>query len=143
MTMTSKAKASVELEVPFHDVDMLHIVWFGHYYKYMDMARTALMRLHGLDERKLERLGHGLVAVESRFRYSRPLRFGDRFRATAWFADVAETDPRIHLACEIRNLADGRRNARGRTVLVATDDEGRMLDRVPDAILERYRHAPK
>lgn len=141
--MTSKPhKVSIELEVPFHDVDVLHIVWFGNYYKYMDMARTALMRAHQLDERELERLGHGLVAVESRCRYSRPLRMGDRVRVTAWFVDVAESDPRIQIAYDITNLADGRRAARGRMALVATDGQGGLMPEVPPVILERYRHGP-
>ena len=29
----TRSVVSVELEVPFHDVDSLHIVWHGHYYK--------------------------------------------------------------------------------------------------------------
>ena len=38
----------VDLEVPFHDVDVLQIVWHGHYYKYMELGRTALLRARGL-----------------------------------------------------------------------------------------------
>ena len=26
--------ASVELEVPFHDVDMMEVAWHGHYVRY-------------------------------------------------------------------------------------------------------------
>lgn len=146
MTTTRPArtphKVSVDLEVPFHDVDSLRIVWFGNYYKYMDVARTALMRAHGLDENELDRLGHGLVAVESRCRYNRPLRMGDRFRVTAWFADVAEQDPRIHIAFELTLVESGARVARGRTVLVATDRDGNLLRDVPETILEHYRRPP-
>jgi len=42
-------EATVELTVPFHDVDVLHVVWHGHYYKYLEVARTALMKSAGLD----------------------------------------------------------------------------------------------
>ena len=37
-------ETSVEIEVPFHDVDALRIVWHGHYYKYLELARTQLLR---------------------------------------------------------------------------------------------------
>ena len=35
----------VEHEVPFHDVDMTLRVWHGHYYKYLELARTARLDL--------------------------------------------------------------------------------------------------
>ena len=38
-------ETSVELEVPLHDVDVLGIVWHGHYYKYLEAARTALLQI--------------------------------------------------------------------------------------------------
>jgi acyl-CoA thioester hydrolase len=134
--------ASIEIEVPFHDVDSLSIVWFGNYYKYMDRARTALMRAHGLDEGGLRQLGVGLVVVESRCRYSRPLRFGDRVRVTARFTDVAEQDARIHIACELTELDGGGRVARGRMALVVTDADGNLLPEVPSVIASKYRAAP-
>ena len=42
------SQVEVELEVPFHDVDMLQLVWHGHYYKYFELARTQLLRQRGL-----------------------------------------------------------------------------------------------
>ena len=27
--------------MPFHDVDALHVVWHGHYYKYLELAREV------------------------------------------------------------------------------------------------------
>lgn len=131
--------ATIDIEVPFHDVDSLSIVWFGNYYKYMDRARSALMRAHGLDERGLDRLGVGLVVVESRCRYVRPLRFGDTVRVTARFTDVAEQDPRIHIAYDLTQIGSGARVARGRTALVATDAAGRLLAEVPPSVLAKYR----
>jgi acyl-CoA thioester hydrolase len=133
--------ATIDIEIPFHDVDSLSIVWFGHYYKYMDQARTALMRAHGLDELGLEKLGVGLVVVESRCRYTQSLRFGDSVRVTARFTDVAEQDPRIHIAYDFTHAATGARVARGRTALVFTDPAGNLLAQVPPPILAKYRAA--
>jgi acyl-CoA thioester hydrolase len=36
-------QTSVDLEIPFHDVDMMQVVWHGHYAKYFEIARCALL----------------------------------------------------------------------------------------------------
>ena len=90
---------SVELEVPFHDVDSLNIVWHGHYYKYVEIARTALMRSVQLDNDQLRALGCGLVMGETQCKHTGVLRYGDRFRVDAWFKDVSQ---RLCIAYEVR-----------------------------------------
>ena len=35
--------ADVIIEVPFHDVDTMHVVWHGHYLKYFEVARCKLL----------------------------------------------------------------------------------------------------
>ena len=119
---------SVELEVPFHDVDPLHVVWHGHYYKYMEIARTHLLRAHGLDGQDMLALGYTLFVIESRCRYAFPLRYGDKFRVTAEIVDI---DNRINIAYEIFNLTQNRRSAKGKTALVTTDMEGNMFLETP------------
>jgi acyl-CoA thioester hydrolase len=123
--------SSVELEVPFHDVDPLHVVWHGHYYKYMEIARTQLMRGIGLDAEDMIGLGYALFVIESRCRYAFPLRYGDRFRVTAEIVDI---DNRINISYEIFNLTRGRRSARGKTALVTTDMQGNLLLETPEAV---------
>ena len=39
----SLASATVELEIPFHDIDLMEIAWHGHYAKYLEIARGALL----------------------------------------------------------------------------------------------------
>lgn len=45
-------QASVNLEIPFHDVDMMAVVWHGHYAKYFEIARCALLEKIGTTIRK-------------------------------------------------------------------------------------------
>lgn len=125
-------RASVELEVPFHDVDSLGIVWHGHYHKYFELARTVLMRGLNLDVGAFRHLGYGLVIVETRCRYVSPLRYGDRVRSTAWLAEVDQT---IVVAHDVHNLTAAKRAARGRSVLVPTDSQGKLLP-IPDLLRE-------
>ena len=52
-----RPRAEVELEVPFHDIDAMQIVWHGRYVKYLEQARTALMRGLGFDDLAVLRQG--------------------------------------------------------------------------------------
>ncbi len=134
-TRRSKARlheVCVELEVPFHDVDALQIVWHGHYYKYFEIARTQLLRSRGLDTGDFQRLKLGLLVIESACRYVSPLRCGDRIEVAAWFRDLKF---RIMVCFEITNLTTGARAARGHTALVTTEPDGTMHYRTPNSIL--------
>ena len=133
-TKRRSCEISVEFEIPFHDVDALQIVWHGHYYKYFEMARTALLRSCKLDGPEVSELGHGMLIIESHCRHVSPLAYGDQIRITAWLADVVH---RVHIRYEIQNLSQGRRAARGHTMLVATTRNGEMLHRTPQGILDR------
>lgn len=132
--MKKPGAISVELQVPFHDVDPLHVVWHGHYYKYLEVARTELMRAHQLDVADMIALGHRFYVIETHCRYVSPLRYGDRFVVEAWYGDV---NNRVLVSYEITNLTLRRRAARARTVLVTTDADGRLLLETPDAIRRR------
>jgi YbgC/YbaW family acyl-CoA thioester hydrolase len=127
-------EASIEFEVPFHDVDALGVVWHGHYYKYLELARTRLLRARGLDAGDLVGPRYRFVAIESACRHASPLRYGDRVRVTAWLRDV---EHRIFVAYEVTNLTTGRRAARAHTILATTDRGGNLLLRTPRAIRER------
>ncbi len=127
---------SVELEVPFHDVDALRVVWHGHYYKYLEIARTELFRSVELDVPDLLAMGHGFVVIESGCRHISPLCYGDRMRVTAFFQDITH---RLNIGYEIGNLTRDTRAARAHTVLVTTTTERGMLHRTPDEIVERIR----
>ena len=53
--MRTKGRLSheIEVDVAFHDVDAMAVVWHGHYLKYLENARWALM----------ERIGYGFEAM--------------------------------------------------------------------------------
>jgi acyl-CoA thioester hydrolase len=129
-------ETSVELEVPFHDVDALQVVWHGHYFKYFEHARTALLRSRGLDAGDLIGRRYGLVVIESRCRHTAPLRYGDRFRVSAWFRDFSR---RLMIHYEVVDVARGRRAARGLTALATLNAAGELLLETPEEIVSRIR----
>jgi acyl-CoA thioester hydrolase len=110
--------ADVDLEVRFHDVDMVGVVWHGHYVHYLENARWALMNQidYGLD--RMLASGTAWPIVELHTKYIRPARFGDRLRVRA---SLLEWESRLTLNYLVTRLDDGARVARGRTVQVAVD----------------------
>ncbi|MGE0790141.1 MAG: acyl-CoA thioesterase [Sandaracinaceae bacterium] len=131
-------KSAVEIlgRVPFHDVDALHIVWHGHYYKYMEVARTELFQKAKVDGPDMIDLGYRFVVAHGECRYVSPLRYDDRYRVKCWFLD---TELRVHVAYEIWNLTEEKRAARARTELVTLDPAGVLMLETPQIIRDRIR----
>jgi len=125
---------AVEIEVPFHDVDGLQIVWHGNYCKYLELGRTALLRARQLDALDMLSLRLRFLVTETHIRHLRPLRYADRARVTSWFI---ETECRIRVACEIRDIGSGRVCAEGETVLVTVADSGELCLATPRDVLRR------
>jgi acyl-CoA thioester hydrolase len=125
---------AIELEVPFHDVDGLRVVWHGHYCKYLELGRTALFRARQLDAPDMAALGYLYLVAETHLRHVRPLRYADRVRVTSWFVEV---DNRILVAYELRNVSSAQLCAEGSTVLVTISDAGELCLATPPAILQR------
>ncbi len=127
---------SIEVEIPFHDVDALHVVWHGHYCKYLELGRTALLRAHRLDAPDVLALGHRFMVVETHLRHLAALRYGDRCRVSSWFTEV---ENRIGVHYDLFNVTRHCRAAQARTLLVTTRDDGSLCYETPPAVLERLR----
>jgi acyl-CoA thioester hydrolase len=129
-------QAEFELDVPFHDIDILGVVWHGHYYKYLELGRTELMRRLGLDVPDIAGAGFRQVVIETRCRHTFPLRYGERVRVIAWLSAIT---PRIVIHYRVRNVSAGRCSARASTTLVTTDAAGTLLMETPDVLLAKLR----
>lgn len=51
MRKSGVLQAEVEIQVPFFDVDSMDVVWHGHYIKYFEVARCALLDHIAWDEK--------------------------------------------------------------------------------------------
>jgi acyl-CoA thioester hydrolase len=113
-------KISVEacVEVPFHDVDVMEVVWHGHYVKYFEVARTALLRLIDYDYPQMRESGYLWPVVECQLKYVRPARYGQALVVRAW---LNEYENRLKIGYEIFCADSGQRLTKGYTVQVAVD----------------------
>jgi acyl-CoA thioester hydrolase len=130
----SPSAVAAEVEIPFHDVDVLGIAWHGHYPKYLELARTALLRARQLDVADMRPMGYRLLVTEWNLRHLAPLRYGDRARVLAWFVEV---ENRLRIAYQVQNLSTGKLSAQAWTVLVTTQDDDTLCLETPAPVLER------
>jgi len=124
------------LDVPFHHVDALGIVWHGHYPKYFAAAGMALLRKLALDGGELLADRYRLVVIETACRHAFPLRYADRVAVTAWISDY---ERRLVIRYDVRNLSHDRRAAHGHTTLATLDAGGRLRLETPPEIVARIR----
>ncbi len=75
---TFELSARVEIEVPFHDVDAMNVAWHGHYVKYFELARCALLRKFDYDYPQMHASGYAWPVVDCHLKYVRPARYGQR-----------------------------------------------------------------
>jgi acyl-CoA thioester hydrolase len=129
--------ARVHIEVPFHDVDSIQIVWHGHYYKYFEIARTAFLQSVGFDVPQMRRSGYAWPVIESHCRYIAPLRYGMKVTVEAAPADV---EHRVKFVYKIVDKKTKRRLATGYTVQAAVDAKtGELCFKTPAVFLRHLR----
>jgi acyl-CoA thioester hydrolase len=71
--------AEVALQAEFYDVDSLQVVWHGHYLKYLEKARCALLESIGFSYAEMAAAGYAWPIVSLRVKYCRPLAYRQPF----------------------------------------------------------------
>ena len=114
----------IEFDVAFHDVDMVGVVWHGHYLRYLENARWALMNRLGYGLERMIASGYAWPMVDLQAKYVKPARFGDRLRARA---SLVEFEHRLAVNYLLTDIASGARVLRARTVQVAVEGRSGVL----------------
>ncbi|MBM7456139.1 acyl-CoA thioester hydrolase [Oceanisphaera litoralis] len=128
-------KSEVILEIPFHDVDVMRVAWHGHYAKYLEIARCAL--LDKIDYNCLQMEGSGYVwpVIDLRIRYVQPLLFQQKIKVEAV---LVEWESRMKINYLISDAASGKRLTKAYTVQVAVNAKsGDMLYASPTVLLQK------
>jgi acyl-CoA thioester hydrolase len=128
-------QAQIELQVPFHDVDMMEIAWHGHYVKYFEVARCALFDQLDYNYQQMRDSGYAWPVIDLHVRYVKPLRFGQWVQV---HAEVAEYENRLRVNYQVRDRDTGERLTKGHTMQVAVDmASGEMQFASPPVLLEK------
>ena len=77
------AEFSLPIRVYIEDTDAGGIVYYVNYLKYLERARTELMRTFGFERAAVSDAGWNLVVSDMSLSYKEPARLDDQLRATA------------------------------------------------------------
>ena len=123
------------LTVYFEDTDTAGIVYYANYLKFMERARSDMLRAAGIDQRAAQESGAGVYAVaEANVRYLRPAKLGDDLLIVSTVQTVRAASVVIHqrVMRGPDDLADGRITA----AFLGPDDRPR---RQPRDWVERFK----
>ncbi len=132
-------QSEIEVLVPFFDVDSMDIVWHGHYVKYLEVARCALLERIGHNYQQMRDAGYGWPIIDLQLRYVRPARFNQRISVRA---DLVEWENRLKINYLIRDVETGERLTRASSVQVAVEIASREMQLAsPGVFVDAVRKA--
>lgn len=124
MRKSGVLQAEVEIQVPFFDVDSMDVVWHGHYIKYFEVARCALLDHIGHNYQQMRDAGYAWPVIDVQLRYMRGARFNQRIIVRA---DLIEWENRLKINYLINDAETGERMTRGTSVQVAVEIASREM----------------
>ena len=139
MRKQGQLATEIEVQVPFHDVDLAGIVWHGHYLKYLENARWALMDRLGFGLDAMLNSGFGWPIVDLQVKYLRASRYAGRLRVRA---SLIDWENQLTINYLLAEAVSGQRVARAQTRQVAVEaSTGLMQLTAPPLFVECVRAA--
>ena len=122
--------AETEIRVRFSEVDMLTIVWHGHYVQYLEEGRQAFGEKYGLGYMQVYDQGFSIPIVKLNIDYKNSLKFEDSAIVETKFVNTDAAKLIFHYI--IKNKHTGKLIATAETVQVFVDKEGQLSLTNPD-----------
>lgn len=117
-------EARLELEVPFHDLDPMGVVWHGNYFQYLERAREVLLKQLGYGYQDMYESGYMWPVVDAQLRYRESLFFGQKIIVRAV---LLEYENRLKIGYEIIDALSKQVATTAMTIQVAIDAQTREL----------------
>jgi acyl-CoA thioester hydrolase len=123
------------LTVYFEDTDTAGIVYYANYLKFMERARSDMLRAVGVDQKAAIDAGEGVYAVaEVAIRYRRPAKLGDDLLILSSVRQVRAASVLIH-----QRVMRGTEQLTDATVTAAFLTLDGRPTRQPQPWVERFR----
>jgi acyl-CoA thioester hydrolase len=141
MTRTrSRWCVEIETQVQFFDLDPMEVVWHGHYVKYLEIARGALLDSIDYNYPQMRASGYLWPLTDLQLRYVGSARFGDQLKLRA---EIIEWENRLKIDYLISDAASGRRLTRASTTQVAIEiATGELCFASPPVLFEKLKVPP-
>lgn len=125
----------VDLEVPFHDVDLMEVVWHGHYAKYFEIARSALFDMFAYNYKEMKDSGYAWPIIELKIRYAQPIKLGQKIKVRV---SIVEYEFRLKIEYLIIDELTDKLLTKAHTIQVAVDmSTNELLYASPPILLEK------
>ena len=123
------------LTVYFEDTDTAGIVYYANYLKFMERARSDMLRAVGVDQREAKESGEGVYAVaEVSIRYLRPAQLADDLVIVSTVEAVRAASVTIH-----QRVMRGPETLADAHVTAAFLDPQNRPKRQPRAWVEKFK----
>lgn len=140
--IASRERLSCEIEITpaFYDIDVMEVVYHGHYVRYLELARSALLAKFDYDYPSMRDSGYGWPVVDMRLKYVRPAKFGQRLKIRA---TITEWENRLRIDYAISDADTGQKVNTAYTIQVAVNMQTREMCFVsPPVLWERLGVQP-
>ncbi len=107
---------SIELSIPFHDVDSMQVVWHGNYFRYFENAREALLKKLAFGYSEMVLSDYHWPIIDTHAKYIRPLRFEQKIEV---FAYLTEYENRLRIDYEIMDVISKKITTKAYTIQAA------------------------
>ena len=122
-------------QVQFFDLDPMEVVWHGHYVKYLEIARGALLDTIDYNYPQMRASGYLWPVIDLHLRFVTSARFGEWLKLRA---EIVEWENRLKIAYLISAAATGKRLTRATTTQVAVEiATGEMCFVSPPVLFEK------
>lgn len=133
--MAANISVEVVVKVPFYDIDPMGVVWHGHYFKYFEIARCALLDKIQYNYPQMRDSGFMWPVVDTRVKYVGSALFQQEITVRA---EIVEYENRLKIAYRITDQVSGKCLTKGYTIQVAVDMATKEMCFVsPDALRQR------
>ena len=138
--MKPDLSCEIEVEPAFYDIDPMNVVWHGHYARYLELARCALLDRFHYGYPEMRESGYAWPVVDMRLKYLRTASFRQRLRVQA---TITEWENRLRIDYLMFDVATGVRINKAHTIQVAVSlQSGEMQFVCPAILWERLGVAP-
>lgn len=129
--------ANTIIDVPFHDVDAMQVVWHGHYVKYLEVARCELLDLIDYSYLQMRDSGYLWPIVDMRIKYVASAKY---FRQIEVVTELVEVHNRMKINYRIYDAQSKALLTKAHTVQVAVEiQSGEMQFESPKILTEKFK----
>ena len=138
--MKPDLSCTIEVVPAFYDIDPMEIVWHGHYVRYLELARCALLERFDYGYAAMRASGYAWPVVDMRLKYLRAAAFNPRLEVRA---EITEWENRLRIDYLTTDALSGARVNKAHTIQVAVDMRTQEMQFVsPPVLWERLGVRP-